>query len=123
VRPENGFFVLWKGSQQTKRAFSAFRETFEKCSISFKFKEDENFNHPSTICRTYGAGRNTWSILRIALKLHFVQNVESDTEIGRKGAFCKSLTESTLHEARRFRVDFYLQSAQILFSHHLRLHP
>ena len=33
----------------------------------FKFKEDENFNH-----------RNTLSILRIALKLHFVQNVEPD---------------------------------------------
>ncbi len=57
-----------------------FIETFEKCSILFKFKEDENFNH-----------RNTLSILRIALKLHFVQNVESDTEIGQKGAFCKGL--------------------------------
>jgi len=47
----------------------------------FKFKEGENFNH-----------RNTLSILRIALKLHFVQNVEPDTEIGQKGAFCKGLT-------------------------------
>ena len=56
-------------------------ETFEKCSILFKFKEDENFNH-----------RNTLSILRIALKLHFVQNVEPDTEIGQKVAFCKDLT-------------------------------
>jgi hypothetical protein len=46
----------------------------------FKFKEGENFNH-----------RNTFSILRIALKLHFVQNVEPDTEIGQKGAFCKGL--------------------------------
>jgi hypothetical protein len=55
-------------------------ETFEKCSILFKFKEGENFNH-----------RNTLSILRIALKLHFVQNVEPDTEIGQKGAFCKGL--------------------------------
>jgi hypothetical protein len=55
-------------------------ETFEKCSILFKFKEGENFNH-----------RNTWSILRIKLKLHFVQNVEPDTEIGQKGAFCKGL--------------------------------
>ncbi len=34
---------------------------------------------------------NTLSILRIALKLHFVQNVEPDTEIGQKGAFCKGL--------------------------------
>ena len=31
----------------------------------------ENFNH-----------RNTFSISRIALKLHFVQNVEPDTGIG-----------------------------------------
>jgi hypothetical protein len=46
----------------------------------FKFKEDEIFNH-----------RNTLSILRIALKLHFVQNVESDTEVGQKGAFYKGL--------------------------------
>jgi hypothetical protein len=55
-------------------------ETFEKCSILFKFKEGENFNH-----------RNTFSILRIKLKLHCVQNVELDTEIGQKGAFCKCL--------------------------------
>jgi len=27
----------------------------------------------------------------IKLKLHFVQNVEPDTEIGQKGAFCKGL--------------------------------
>jgi len=33
----------------------------------FKAKEDDNFNHPSTICRTYGAGRNTLSILRIKI--------------------------------------------------------
>ncbi len=55
-------------------------ETFEKCSILFKFKAGENFNH-----------RNTLSILRIALKLHFVQNVEPNAEIGQKGAFCKGL--------------------------------
>ena len=46
----------------------------------FKFKAGENFNH-----------RNTLSILRIALKLHFVQNVEPNAEIGQKGAFCKGL--------------------------------
>ena len=57
-------------------------ETFEKCSILFKFKKGDNFNH-----------RNTFSILRIALKLHCVQNVEPDTEIGQKGAFCKGLTD------------------------------
>jgi hypothetical protein len=32
-----------------------------------KFKEDEDFNHPSTICRTYGAGRHTLSISRIKI--------------------------------------------------------
>jgi len=61
-------------------------ETFEKCSILFKFKEGENFNH-----------RNTSSILRIALKLHFVQNVEPDTGtlvkrqryLGKRGRFAK----------------------------------
>jgi len=35
------------------------KETFEKCSILFKFKEDEDFNR-----------RHTPSISRIALKLH-----------------------------------------------------
>ncbi|MEE8552358.1 MAG: hypothetical protein V3S72_03585, partial [Desulfobacterales bacterium] len=45
--------------------------------------EGENFNH-----------RNTFSILRIKLKLHCVQNVEPDTEIGQKGAFCKGLNIS-----------------------------
>ncbi len=40
----------------------------------------ENFNH-----------RNTLSILRIKLKLHFVQNVEADAGIGQKGAFWKGL--------------------------------
>ncbi len=40
----------------------------------------EDFNH-----------RNTLSISRIELKLHFVQNAESDAEIGQKGAFCKGL--------------------------------
>jgi len=46
----------------------------------FKFKKGENFNH-----------RNTLSISRIKLKLHFVHNVETDEEIGQKGAFCKGL--------------------------------
>jgi len=38
-----------------------------KCSILSKVKEGENFNH-----------KNTCSISRIELKLHFVQNVEPD---------------------------------------------
>jgi hypothetical protein len=64
-------------------------ETFEKCSILLKFKEGENFNH-----------RNTLSILRIKLKLHFVQNLEPDTEIGQKGAFCKGLDSLSLNSKR-----------------------
>jgi hypothetical protein len=40
--------------------------------------------------------RNTFSILRIKLKLHFVQNVEPDTEIGQKGAFYKGLNSYML---------------------------
>jgi len=52
----------------------------------FKFKAGENFNH-----------RNTLSILRIALKLHFVQNVEPNAGtlvkrqryLGKRGRFAK----------------------------------
>ena len=59
----------------------------------FKFKEGENFNHPDEI----GTGIHTLSILRIALKLHFVQNVEPDTGtlvkrqryLGKRGRFAK----------------------------------
>jgi hypothetical protein len=58
----------------------------------FKFKEGENFNH-----------RNTWSILRIKLKLLCEQNVEPDTEIGQKGAFCKGLTVSLTNAKPRAR--------------------
>ena len=43
----------------------AYCEAFEKCSILLKAKKGENFNH-----------RNTLSILRIALKLHFVPKFE-----------------------------------------------
>jgi len=71
-----------------------FTETFEKCSILFKFKEDENttpYDLPDL-----RAGTNTLSILRIELKLHFVQNVESDAEIGQKGTFCKGLILSNI---------------------------
>ena len=32
----------------------------QECENLFEFKEDENCNRPGTICRTYGAGRNTW---------------------------------------------------------------
>jgi hypothetical protein len=48
-------------------ASSDNKETFEKCIFLFEFKEGENFNHPSTICRSYGAGRNTLSISRIKI--------------------------------------------------------
>jgi len=71
-------------------------ETFEKCSFLFKFKKGENFNHPRGICFAFhGAGRNTLSISRIKLKLHFVHNVEADAEIEQKGAFCKGLESLT----------------------------
>jgi hypothetical protein len=53
-------------------------ETFEKCSISLKFKEGENFNH-----------RNTLSISRIALKLDFVQNLSLTLKLGERGCFAK----------------------------------
>jgi len=70
----------------------------------FKFKEGENVNH-----------RNTLSILRVKLKLHFVQNVEPDpgeigfafhragTEIGQKGAFCKGLDSLTLNSKEKLK--------------------
>jgi len=51
------------------------QESFEKCSILFKAKEGEKINHPSTICRTYGAGAG----------------------IGQKGAFCKGLDSIGIH--------------------------
>ena len=50
-------------------------ETFEKCSNSFKFKEDEKFNGG-----IYGIFRGL--------------NFEADAEIGRKGAFFKGFTIS-----------------------------
>ncbi len=31
----------------------ACAETFEKCQFFLEFKEGDNFNRPSTICRTY----------------------------------------------------------------------
>jgi len=58
----------------------------------FEFKEGENFNHPSTICQTYGAGRNTLSISRInPPKFGGGLKFEPDAGIGQKGAFCKGL--------------------------------
>jgi hypothetical protein len=63
--------------------FSLFKsfpniETFEKCSFLFEFKEGENFNH-----------RNTFSISRIKLKLHFVHNLSLTQKLGKKGRFAK----------------------------------
>ena len=56
-------------------------ETFEKCSILFKTKEGENFNH-----------RNTLSILRInPPKFGGGLKFEPDAGIGQKRAFCKGL--------------------------------
>jgi hypothetical protein len=56
----------------------SLNETFEKCSILFKAKEGENFNH-----------RNTWSISRIALKLHCVQNLSLTPGLSKRGRFSK----------------------------------
>jgi len=40
-------------------------ETFEKCSILFKFEEEEDFNHPDE--KHIGTGIQTFSILRIKI--------------------------------------------------------
>jgi len=53
-----------------------YREAVSKRFSLSKGKEGENFNH-----------RNTWSISRIALKLHCVPKFEPDVEIGQNGAF------------------------------------
>jgi len=54
----------------------------------FKAKEGENLALESFTACNY---RNTLSILRIALKLHFVPKFEPDAGIGQKEAFCKGL--------------------------------
>jgi len=62
-------------------------ETFAKCSILFKFKSKiPDFERGKTKILTTDIH---FSISRIELKLHFVQNAESDAEIGQKGAFSK----------------------------------
>jgi hypothetical protein len=71
--------VIARSEERTTKQ-SPYSETFEKCSILFKFKEGENFNR-----------KNILNILRIALKLHCVPKFEPDTEIGQKGASCKGL--------------------------------
>ncbi len=93
-------------------------ETFEKCKFLFEFKDNsagqrnwtavrlpvrargmdtpsqrDNFNHRCPAGNALGV--HTLSIPRIELKLHFVQNVESDAEIEQKGAFCKGLESCT----------------------------
>jgi hypothetical protein len=50
----------------------------------FKFKEGESATELWRIIH-----KNTWSILRIKLKLLCEQNVEPDTEIGKRGRFAK----------------------------------
>ena len=59
-----------------------------KLGFFVKIKEDENFNHPSTICRTYGAGSNTDSISSInPPKIGGGLKFESDADIGGKDSF------------------------------------
>jgi hypothetical protein len=73
----------------------------------FKAKESENFNHPSTICRTYGAGRNTLSILRInPPKFGGGLKFEPDAGIGQKGTFCKGLS---------IKPEYYFSFSQHIF--------
>jgi len=70
----------------------------------FEFEEGDNFNHPSTICRTYGAGRNTLtlSISRInppkfggGLKIEPVDKFRSSgtQKSGKKECFAKVLLQ------------------------------
>jgi hypothetical protein len=50
--------------------------------------QNENVNYPSTICRTYGAGRQTLSISRInPPKFGGGLKFESDADIGEKHSF------------------------------------
>jgi hypothetical protein len=48
-------------------------------TAGFKIEEGENYNHPSTISQTYGAGRNTLSISRTKFELTQV--------LGKRGSF------------------------------------
>jgi hypothetical protein len=73
----------------------------------FKAKEGENFNHPSTIYRTYGAGRNTLSILRInPPKFGGGLKFEPDAGIVQKGAFCKGLKRSSVNGRLGYESNF-----------------
>ena len=73
------------------QAFFQHHWDLEKCSILFKAKEGENFNHPSTICRPvpivpWGPKGQT--------EIHWVfwgLKFESDAGIGQKGTFWKGL--------------------------------
>jgi len=79
-------------------------ETFEKCSILFKIKKGENFNHPREIGFAFhGAGTNTLSILRInppkfggGLKFEPAEakrrsRLSGTPELGKRGRFAKAL--------------------------------
>ena len=61
----------------TKILDSSDSEIFEKCSISFKIKAHEDFNH-----------RNILNILRIKIRMQ--------RRDWAKGAFCKGLAAQTL---------------------------
>jgi len=62
------------GAGQVKQSLSL--EPVSKCSILSKVKKSENFNR-----------RNTLSISRIALKLHFVQNLSLTQRLDKRGRF------------------------------------
>jgi len=66
------------------------REIFEKRSILFKFKEDEDFNRPDE--KPIGTCIHTLGILRIyPPKFGGGLKSESDAEIGQKGMLFKDL--------------------------------
>jgi hypothetical protein len=80
-------------------SFLRNHETFEKCSILFKTKKGDNFNHPREMGFAFhGAGTNTLSILRInlpkfggGLKFEPVDKsrLSGTPELGKRGRFAK----------------------------------
>jgi hypothetical protein len=63
----------FKGNSAGQQNWTAAKLPFRARDMDVP-SQRENFNHPDEI----GTGIHTSSILRIALKLHFVQNVEPD---------------------------------------------
>jgi hypothetical protein len=58
----------FKGNSAGQQNWTAAKLPFRARDMDVP-SQRENFNHPSTICQTCGAGIHTLSILRIALKV------------------------------------------------------